>query len=81
MIAFWFIRYIQASKSAASLPSGGESRAVNQPALLSCAEGKTERDPIVTATAILKITGLGKTGEHEGGKKKCFSFSNKNGSR
>lgn len=33
-----------------------------------CSEGKTEGSPIVTATAILKITGLGKTGKDEGGK-------------
>lgn len=81
-MALWFILYIQHSKYAVSLPSGGESKPMNQLMLLSClavcccSKGKTERDPIVTATAILKITGLGNIGEDE--EKKCvFLFQMK----
>lgn len=79
-MALWFVLYIQHSKYAVSLSSCGESKPVNQLMLLSClavgccSKGKTERDPIVTATAILKITGLGNTGEDQGGKKVFFFF-------
>lgn len=72
------------SKSAVSLPAGVESKQMNQPVLPSrlavscCSKGKTESDPVVTATAILKITVLGNAKEDE---KICFSISNENGSR